>query len=732
MNPSAAMPSTSSSTPSSIAGGGVKEGKEKQIGFSPPSDEASRLPTDAITYDPPPASWFFGRGGKKNSNQAGEQTRSENNAKREHSSSNTSTGHPSPWTKDRNIHQDSSPDWGMVSENEDEDDLEGFNFIAVSNSLLMAGRSFEHVPKKQSGKEDADSRSGTSSNQQRGVLIVDGLSSDNSEDGTSSPVVGSTNHNNDASVLTIPGSDSLPSDIGTIDHHEDDEDEDHSDPLLGEGSGDESTEQGNQDQPEVPEDPSPLVHRFLNNLKRTRRLRLVSDASDENGDGSVVRNDDEEFSVAWTVDAPDDLFRGIHRKVLSKRRSLPIIALVVLSLIAFSYRSFVTSQRREREAWEQRLNLEKEAMARLLSEKESLRQEMEILLEEAAVASARADSLVKEQERLLFEREVTEREEKERIRLVQEQEQRKQQERQNQKRRRKQPWRSNFDDDEDFGCFLDQSNEECSGHQKDEPTTISIADNCWIKAKADINLGSCGGETKHYINDIWNGLWEDWDYYFDEPARNDGIEPYSTTSGDANEEKEVDDKQLNKNDNENDYHRIGSGNDQQDYNDEGHNYQYQDDTYYPPQDPLQDLFSVIHSAGESFVNKMSNLMSDEVESTQNAAREMEEAVTRKFSEASQTISGAMEIAKEDMRDLSKDALSALRAAVQKSSGNNHQKKTSDTEEQSDGKKGANSSPPTQQVTRKVLSDAATTVAMLSKSWQDYTNALTTAQEGTEK
>ncbi|OEU11765.1 hypothetical protein FRACYDRAFT_219713, partial [Fragilariopsis cylindrus CCMP1102] len=43
----------------------------------------------------------------------------------------------------------SNTEWGMVSDNEegegDADEDEGFNFVAISNSLLMAGRSFEHV-----------------------------------------------------------------------------------------------------------------------------------------------------------------------------------------------------------------------------------------------------------------------------------------------------------------------------------------------------------------------------------------------------------------------------------------------------------------------------------------------------------------------------------------------------------------------------------------------------------
>jgi hypothetical protein len=734
------MPSTTSSTPSSIAGGYVKgEDQRNEASSSPPSEESDKFPT--VT---PPASWFFGRGGKNDSNQAGEQqARSKSNSQRDDSSSPSTTeskDHSSTEAKDSNEtvnHHNSNTDPGMVSDNDEEDDYEGFNFVAISNSLLMAGRSFEHVPenKNESPKENVDTRSRASSDKHRGVLIMDGVDilCDSSEEKARAPVVGS-NNNNDASVLTIPGSDSLPSDIGTLSHHDEDEDdEDRSDPLFDEGShpsGDGASEQGSQDQQDALEDPyfqnyPPLFHRFLKNVQRTRRLRLVSDASDEvqSSGVSVVRNEDEEISLAWTVDARenDRFFRGPF-KSFWRGRFFHAVLVVVLLTTAFACRSFVVSQRKQREAWEQRLQREEEATARLLAEKESLRQEMEILMEEAAVSAARAESLAREQERLLLQRDEAEKAEKQRIRLLQEQEQKKQQERQNQKRRREQPWRSDSnDDDEGF-------NEECS-RRKDESASITIVDNCWFKAKADVNLGSCGGETKDYFTGIWNGLWEDWDYYFDEPSQSNAVEAYP--KDDSQEEEKRSWKELK--DSENDHYRIGSENNQQDregdYDDQGRHYQYQDDTYYPPQDPLQDLFSVIHSAGQSFVNKLSDLISDEVEASQNAAREMEETAWQKYAEASLTVADAMEVAKEDMRELSKEALLAFRTAVQKSSSKNYQKKNSDEtshDSPPDGKEGANP------VTRKGLFDAATALTSLSKSWQEYAKSLSEAGEGTEQ
>jgi len=760
------MPSAASSTPPLIASSDVK-GKtpSEQATSASPSKEKAGFPV-TVTYDPAPASWFFRRGGSQdnsNSDQAAEREQTcsanANNADREDSSSANRKDRPSSGTKGRetrsgthqsNPNSNSNTDWGMVSDNEDEEDHEGFNFVAVSNSLLIAGRSFEHILENESAKENADAHSRASSNSDRqgGILILDGLSI-NSEDGASVPVGGSANHNTDDSVFTIPGSDSLPSDIDTISHpdlDEDNEDEDHSETLfgvVGHPGEDRASEQGSQNSPDAP---VPLVHRFLMNVQRSRRLRLVSDGSDENSGVlssgvSVIRNEDEDISVVSTVDALEDRFRRNSRKFW---RSLPVVLVVILLATGIVFHSLLASQRMQREAWEQRLQREEESSARLLAEKESLRHEMELLLEEAAVATARAESLAKEQERLLIQREEAEKAEKERIRLLQEQEQRKQEDRRIQKRRRQQPWRSTSQSsgDEGFEWFFDDSDEDCSGHQDDGSGTFTIADNCWIKAKADINLGSCGGETKDFFRGIWSGLWEDWDYYFDEPTRSNAMEHYSASSKSSSSsgdlKKEEDQIRDQASDCDNGYYRIGSGDDQQDregdYDDQNRHYEYQDDTYYPPQDPLQDVFSAIHSAGQSFVSKLSNLIGDEVETTQNAAKEMEETVSQRFSDASQTISNTMVMAKEDMREMSKEALSALRTAIQKSNSKNHQQKKPNYQSSRsppDAKKGENPSPPTQEVTRKGLSDVATAVTMLSNSWQEYKKTFSVAGEDAE-
>lgn len=673
-------------TSASIAGSGV-EGKDERKMDSSPSEESSTI--SSITYDPPPASWFFSRSGK-NTSKSNERAGSEKNS---HQDTSSFTGKPKASStfaetqdKSAHVHFSLNDNLGMVSDNDEEDEHEGFNFIAVSNSLLMAGRSFEHV--SQSSNQDADDHSGTSGDNQQGVLIIDGIASDGSV------------HNADNSVLTVPGSESLPSEIGSIC-----EEEDHSDALFGHPTGQGASEQGLQDlQGDALENSGsyykqPLVHRFLKKLQKTRRLRKVSDASDvgacfPSSDVSVVRNIDDDFYAA-------DLVGWDRLKAFLQKRAFPIILFAFAMVANYS----LVNLRNQRMAWELRLQQEKETTQDILLEKEKLRHEVEALMEDLAVASARADSLAREQERLVLEREEAQKAEKERLRLLEEQEKRKQQERRNQKRRRQQPWRS---DDEDFGWFFDDSNEECGANYEGESSTFTIADNCWIKAKADINLGNCGGETKDYLYDFWYGLWGDWDYYFYEPT---AVESIPNEKSDRNERNlmEID----------NGYYQIGSGDDSVGQEDEGSNYQYQDDTYYPEQDPLDDLVAVIHAAGQSFVNTLSSLLSDEADITQKAARDMEDTARQKYEEASETLSGAIETAKEDIRELSKEALSALRTVVQKSNTESTPKDT-------------NPSSKAQEVTRKGLYDAAVAVTALSKSWQQYAKSLSMVGEGTEE
>lgn len=676
---------------------GSSEEDKKPGAFSSPSEEQNDYP--ATTYDTPPTSWFFNRGSKDNSDHSEmeNETYSENytQGKEDDSSPSPNNHHPSSGTEhhDSSTYQpNSNPDCGMVSDNDDEeddDDFERFDFVAISKSLMLTDPSFDHVKANQNEppKFDSDVKSLGASGDQ-GLLILDATDT-NSED--SRLAVAPNHHNPDASMLTVPGSDSLPSDIGSI------------------SSGDGILEEDNQneqdaDDTEEPQQPNypPLINRFFNNLRQNRRLRLVSDASDENNgenaSGVSIVRDDDEFSMAWTMSSIEDHFCAIPRKFFWRRRSL-IFFLGVLFGAGLLRQYALISFRKHRKRWIQRIETEKESMQRLLVEHESLRREMEILVEEAAVATARAESLAREQARLLIQRQEAEKAEKERIRLLQEQEQKKRKERE---RRREQPWRSTSGKDDEFRWFFEDGDEKCFKHRDGESATFTIADNCWVKAKADVNLGNCGSDTKDYFSDIWKNLFRDWEFYFNDPTSSSAIERYSTSMNDGESNGGYD----------KDYNKISGGNDEQnrdrDYDDQERHYQYEDDTYYPPEDPLQDLISIIQSAGESFVDKLTNLVNNEVESSQTIAQEMEETITRRFLAASQTVSDAIEFAKEDIGDLSVEVLSVLRTAVQKNGSGNNNKKFHSTQ-------GENPSTPTQEVTRKGLFDAATVLSMLSKS-----------------
>merc|ERR1719297_378256 len=103
-------------------------------------------------------------------------------------------------------------------------------------------------------------------------------------------------------------------------------------------------------------------------------------------------------------------------------------------------------------------------------------------------------------------------------------------------------------------------------------------------------------------------------------------------------------------------------------------------------------------------------MNNEVENSQNVAREMEEAVSRRFLDASRTVSKVMETTKEDMRNLSKETLSVLRTTIQKHGSDKNSRSFTDAKEEA-----MNPSPPTQQLTKKALFDAADAAKSLFES-----------------
>jgi len=763
--------------------------------------------------------------------------------------------------------------WGMVSGTEAQEDVdvdvdadadadadadtddEGFNFVAISESLLQEGRSFELVSQNNSnnnvtedgnvnvnvnedgnenvGKSDnSNSESNSDSNNSCGILIVDGLihENHNHDDNTvdSNVVVGATAGstgamittinsnsirigNGSSGILTLPGTDSLPSDLDTISHgccEEEGDDNDNDDALFGKSND----EEGNADNsgkgttatatPKVRvregNETDPLIHRFLKNLPQNTRRRLLLDDNNninDGGDDVVVEDDDDDIRegrgggwfnmampvlimmeevlqsllhilISWNglishimstiMDRRDDYYRHLARRRIDhhlrrqrirgvsnvKIMSIMFISVVVITLSLMG-RSYVVEEmnklRQQEVEWKQRYLKGETERADLIAEQDTLRLEMvelqEELHEEAALAWRLAASLAQEQERMtaLHLQEEIERAAVAAAATRRQEEEEKEEKRRNgssrgdgdgdgdtgshnRKRRRQRSGYNDQEHDYDFDWFF--SNDNKNNDQKDcdadtnekkngdtsssSTTTITLADNCWVKAKANINLGSCGDDTKGFFKDIWNGLWysswDDWDTYFDTRSPILPLVINTTNTNTNSKEEEREEEQSNHDDDQpppppppQHHHR-----DQNQYNKDGDNDDDDDDNSDPP---IQDLFSVLSSVRQSFASKFSQLITD-VESTtdtntRKAAKDLEDAVRRGYLDASKsgkaaaegledtvrrgyldaskTVTDTMESVKEDVRDLSNEVLSTLRNADVKNKSNSSNK-----------------------------------------------------------
>jgi hypothetical protein len=618
-------------------------------------------------------------------------------------------------------YDDTNTNLGMVSDNEDD---EGFNFVAVSTSLLMASRSFEHVSSDSNNNDDTKNNEKLSLDNgvRRGVLIVDGSDDTPPSLGAAATANGNhdtNNHNDDSDTLTIPGSDSLPSDLGTISHHDDEL-------LFGEGSETGHRRNhgsggvaGQVEDPYHPRNVSYFCH-FLTILKQsTPDHRLRSDSKEEGGESK----DRTAHRCAHDDDRAATSSRRYFCGYSVAKISGFVLATTLLTLFAWAEWSSIVNRRRQQEEWEQRLLQEEQEKVLLLAEREKLRLEMELLQEEAAFATARADSLVKEQERW---------------RLLQEAERscehRRQQHQigENQhygQKRRQNKHQVDGNDGGDGWFFDDKSKEDCAGTNGDDgSTTFSIADNCWFNAKTNVKLGSCGDETKEFLKDFWNGLW-DWDEYFgfgSEAEDSFAVEPYGSSSTNGQDKHDGGSNFLY-----NDHrYDINGGSDQTSQ----YHHNFQDDSYYPPQDPLQDLFSVFQSFGHSFVTKFSQLLQDDTNHAQTTAQDLEGVARRGYSDANNNLSDAMEFAKDDMRGLSNEALTTLRTAVNINKEDHD--RTSSNQDDTDGTttriSTISTTTMTQPVTQKGLLDAAAALSSLSKAWQESTTSLSTVQDDTRE
>ncbi|KAG7359085.1 hypothetical protein IV203_015674 [Nitzschia inconspicua] len=478
---------------------------------------------------------------------------------------------------------------------------------------------------------------------QGGVLILDGVSSTGGEE----------NHGDDpdAASLSVPDSDNIPSDPGTI----------HGAGGVGGEPGgiarsnrnwehliSDDEEDGDDDDEEEATASRGRRRRAQLTLKDIyprvcHLVRSARDAITTAFDGTT--NDDASSSEATTVVSSFPQF------LRSAGIPLLVVAMAVLSVPGYSYYRMAVMARKHEARW---IELQEEN-ARLQLQEERLRQEMESLQEEAAMAMAKATSLHREHEKWKLLNSV------------------------------------NGGADKDF-YFLD--NDDC------DKDSFTVLDNCWIKAKANVRLGDCGDDTKDFFKDLWNSFWKlpfSWgselygDYGYDDPSGYYTMEPYSSSAcSPSSIEEEC--RQSEQESDEYDYRNA-------------------------EEDPLGTVFAAVQSFGQSLSEKMSQLMRDEVATTRKAATELEDAIQKRFYQASTAISDAMAATKKDMQALSQEVLTTLNAAVP----NNNSPKTDEQ---------ASSSKP-QAVTRKGLFDAASALTSLSKTWNEAVASISTVASTNE-
>lgn len=548
-------------------------------------------------------------------------------------------------------------DWGMVSEDGAEVEDEG-------GTPRMAGSSFEHVPVRRGRGGDRP--------EGRGVLILDGLGSSHDRPGGSLRSGSDGWSVGDDETLTVPGSDSLPSDPGTIHGEEGTNaaaavlDDDHRFSSGLDAGGDATSRDGDGDGEDWELD---------NEFRRIDHRRRHSRSPGAAASGHPLRR---------LVDlALGRKAAGRHRPHNGRRRSsrrrrvlnLVVLASTALAAVLLPAAGLLVLHHRQRErTWQEALLKVESENRRLLSLEEGLRLEMELLQEEAAVAAARAaraQELQEEQRRLFLE----------------EQEQREREGPQ----RRGGPWLHE-------GCG-DGDNDDIGGMS-------TLVDNCWVKAKADIQLGDCADETKDFFKELWDGLWKAptigvMDYWeqvsvmFEEDGAAAGGGEGAGGSTPPHREEDPDD---------------GS---ERDCYEEG---------FYPLYDPFAELMDALQSVGQSVASKFSKMMRDEA----SLAAEIEQTIHQGFSQASEAVSEAMAAARADIQELSSEALAALKGSMKMKYGTATEPDTADKTEQQDGASSSSSTPPPQRVTRKGLFDAASAIASLNRAWHDATEAVSSA------
>eukprot|EP00529_Nitzschia_sp_RCC80_P014141 CAMPEP_0113452402 /NCGR_PEP_ID=MMETSP0014_2-20120614/6828_1 /TAXON_ID=2857 /ORGANISM="Nitzschia sp." /LENGTH=744 /DNA_ID=CAMNT_0000343773 /DNA_START=444 /DNA_END=2678 /DNA_ORIENTATION=+ /assembly_acc=CAM_ASM_000159 len=494
----------------------------------------------------------------------------------------------------------------------------------------------------------------------RGVLILDGLSQAGSSHGGGG--------GDDPSTLSIPGSESLPSDPGTI-HHSDEDDH---------------TSDANWD-----------LNHLGSNIRHCAR-NLFSSAVAATGTNSATPNTSNRRHARQARSSHHHHHRRHNDNNGSRhqgglptamgRRGLWSTVAVAVLVIGGSGAGLYRHQKRvrdEQQAIQQALMEVQLQNERLKQEEEALRMELHVVQEEARAAAAAAMAVDMENDELL--------------RLA--------------------GSRKKGGSAHDDGGFDWSNGEECD----DGMSSFNVLDNCWVKAKAKVQMGDCGDGTLDYFKDLWNGMWDSidsglsamtdhqWTLLYDEMMQED----YESKSNSDNKEQ-------------------GSAHEQR--------YAYSDyQEEFVPQhvDPLVSVLEAIHSAGKTVGAKFSQLMNDEMA----RAADVEQAIQDGLVQASDAVKDTMDGVKREVQDLSREALTAFHTLVKKrqtkpieddsnldipdtgrASGQSSLK-TDPREQDQDPGSGGKESSTIMLVTRQGLFDAASALSALTKTLQETVTSL---------
>lgn len=582
---------------------------------------------------------------------------------------------PPPREEDHGEHEPSSKDehppvriidtsdWGMVSSNGsgvviEDDDAAAFaannnnddaNIVAGNlnnpdHILAATYGSFQHVL-LQRGLNDPTGASETRHHHSvpngrggGGVLILDGISHTGSTGGGGE----------DPSTLSIPGSESMPSDPGTI--HQSDEDD-----LL---------EEYEDDDKDHTSDANWELDHLGSNIRHYARRLLASNRPHSNNNNNNGRRHHRRGhgGHGGRSNRHRPSTTSVHRRGLW---STVAVALLVVGGGAGVYH-LQQRQLAQKRVLQQALMEMQLQNQRLLEEEEALRVKLQAVQEEARAAAAAALAAELEAEELRTSTASS-------------------------SNGYRHPHKKQKTTAGNGGHDFDWSKvDDCDA----DASSFTVMDNCWVKAKANVQMGDCGDGTLEYFKDLWNGLWENIDASF-------------SSLTDQHWALLYDDEMQMPHDSTDDE------NDEDPYK-TYHDYQ---EEYIPQHDPLGHLMEAIQSAGQTVGAKFAQLMKDEA----TRVEDIEPVIHDGISQTSDALKEAMNKAKQDVHYLSQEALTALNAAFSVKGHHRHQDGYDEggTKQDVEDKQ----SPP-QAVTRKGLFDAVSALSALTKTWQETATTAT--------